>query len=638
MVDNPYFWELLSQKEQDEIREIVQNSEYACRFLEKNLSSAGFEKYASSHSLRAKTNLSIARKLVMGRKKYGHNSRLDKLNDYVGLRLIVNFESQLEDICKQIEKNFCPEAAPLKDGPFVKGSLYQVFIYESSFIGTDSPGKEIYYHLNSLGERKGFSVKLETKHGLYSGIHFLGRLYCDENASDNKVDHHTVAFEVQARTIFEDAWSEIAHKIYEIDREEISSESYEEKIDARTRQHLDVLKNMLDAASRYTVLIKQQVHEDVDGNEKIDRNPNKPDLSSPEEIQGILSSHDIPVEEVNKFMALFNEKAQIDKLKPKEREAQKRARRYLELADSFSDLRNRIIHTGSLSKVEECAYSKAQHVFFYYLSLEEPLCRLFSNNDEEVKKARALYLDLERDFPDSATVKFRLGQSYERLLRFDKAIQKYHESYTHMRQLRGVPEEDRQLSLTPCQQRYLENNLARMLSFAHWIRARQSMRQDEFEPREVCGCFMAAYQFATEGLADWQDQSEDSKPYRKRLLNSGIYFGAEVLLHEPTKRNDISGLYTELVSEFAQMVDHEEPKDLRCLDTLSYAYFVLGEQVRAKKLAEIILGIIAKSDDPRDLLKGEKYYTRDEQLALIMDRANKLSRDASLKPQFILDG
>lgn len=110
-----------------------------------------------------------------------------KINDILGVRLICLYKTELQEVCDWVEDNF--EKIDRK-------------IYLWQGIGDLQPSNEELERTLATG---------------YTSIHYIVRIKDSERRTidDKTIDLKSLTFEIQIRTILEEAWGEYTHEVYE---------------------------------------------------------------------------------------------------------------------------------------------------------------------------------------------------------------------------------------------------------------------------------------------------------------------------------------------------------------------------------------------------------------------------------------
>jgi len=608
----------LNDGEANEIDSILDDARECKKFLNTMLEPIGLTEGVHSYKLRVKQKKSLARKIVDKRKDGRDDYAISSVGDVVGLRLITNFPSQQFHFTKRVEQLLCNESI-INPSPFAKGSLSEVTIYRPSVTGTnDGTFAQITEYLESKEEQGNFKIFNERREDMYSGIHILGKILSP------KMNGDPVPIEVQIRSIFEDVWAEISHNLYEITR---MFESDSNLISPLINSHMQVLKNILDASGNYTDLIQDEVQESIrKAASEISANPDRSDLSTQDDVQEAFKHMNVDADAAERFFELLEFKKELDTAL-QSRSPGRHGIEYYGAAERFYSLYSEQAEAGFLRG--DGALNESQMAYFYYLRMEEALCRLMLNVEEEIESAIDIYVELMPVFPESATLYFRLAQAYVQLGRFDEAINNYVKSGELVSKLKDLPKEERYINLTNTQKTYLLGNWARLLGFAYWRRSTSLLESEPGNETEIVIGFRNAYECAKSGLD--HDLSQDD---RSRLLNSTVYFGAELFLNDHSESKKRRAEFAELVSEFSDMVDTDDKNNIKSIDTLCFALSVLGLREEAKNVALRILDIIVEIQDDENFISGSKIFSSKMQRNIILRRAVNVSKGRELPGYF----
>lgn len=526
------------------------------------------------------------------------NYALHDVRDLLGVRFITLLRNDIAPVTSNLLSILAKQAGGQSDG------LGEVTLLEFKQYIASPPiaiDPETGEWLDPLRERLSPLLELHfgpdcpvefvvEKRAQYSGVHVIASYRVKSGA--RTLD---VPVEYQIRSVFEEAWGELDHKLfYESDREGlIKGEEHRLSLS----KHLRILKAMLDSAADYAELLWS-----MDLNAGDERRPDvKVNLDDIAYLESLIDrlSHAPPL--FQRFIGLAREKDKTDKSKGQRRNA------YEALADQFSALADDLktaIDIESFSKADLPVIKTVS----YLVIMEEAICRLLTGSVHQIRIAISLYHDtlfgrpfeyVHTSFDRYPTAWFRLAQCHEALIELveDLGEKEEHaasaaENYEHARaKLDDLPK-DYSLSISPDQFNYLKNNVDRLQAFVHWrisnIR-RKLEKPSEKDRVDVSTAWAIVGQKAL-SMEDAADPAEIS------LLNSAVYFALDGLLicerldAPPTdlpSRDDLMRLIDRLESA---VVDRAETGE-RIWHTIMRGRQFLGQYDQAKRAARRIMRI-----------------------------------------------
>jgi len=407
----------------------------------------------------------------------------------------------------------------------------------------------------------------------------------------------TISAEFQVRSVFEEAWAELDHKLF------YKADNAGLLIGERRRLalsgHLGILKSLLDTAANYAELISQTDPTGPDG-PKLDIRPDIDGDHYAEEVAGPIKHRRDVIED---FLALMREKRLVDSKRMSGDESLEGV--YVGLANKFKDLFDK-----RFSQIEPTDFPKDQRdrvrSLAFLILMEQAISWFLGEKDTPVRNAIALYETITtkrvygslegKNFP---TAWFRLGEAKVWLLENakdaderERLAREAADAFARARKtLSAVPKENR-LIIAPEQRAYLNWNIERLQGFALW-------RLSDLR-REAVG--------ASPGLLDLENVREAWKAVKKHalaltipftddqlnLFNTATYFATDGL--QLCARLDKPTMEFPSLKVLKQMLDTLE-KQMRVLDTrgerfahtLMFGFIHLGDEERAVRYAEAVM-------------------------------------------------
>ncbi len=532
--------------------------------------------FAYARTSRIKSPERIFKKILLRRNKQGEpDFALRDVRDVVGIRIICLFREDiiraLDIMCDLVAGNL--SVAP---NPFERSAIEEATVYSS-----ESPGdvSQIAVRARSKIEEKlhGLTTKaceIVTRQD-YSSVHIVTKA----RATESNSDQHLVPIEIQIRSIFEDAWAQIDHKLrYSVTREQNTEARVDVK--AQSELHLKVLKHFLDAcASHADILYREATVSTVSSNTTIRT------IDGAVEFSNCADHVKISSRLAEELLQIMYDKADVDeqiKIANRGKDTTKKhyrelRREYAIIAEKYSDIYEREIRDGGyisalkLNNDDSAAY-------FYFIRMEEALARLLVDDPGEVTTAVSIYRDLALRFPTYPIAHLRVGEAEGQLGNHSASILALEKCLKLSNERRMEPEENRLIFLSDNQISYVDEHIHRLIGFRYWRRA-DSIREDLESVESVLKDIQKAYQVTRTGL-EIEMNNENT-----RLINNALYFAVDereyAKLHSLDQGNGVSDdeirALLEKITNLLEGED-EEGKDPMLLDTVSRAYEALKEE------------------------------------------------------------
>ena len=461
------------------------------------------------------------------------------VRDIVGFRFVTLLKVDIAGVVNDFLTLLRGNHSVSNRGPFEKVKLLEFKHYISSPEFDSNTGgwvdpidkqlREIY--IQHYG--KSPHVELEPAfRAQYSGVHIIASFPC---RLGDRVLHVPVEFQI--RSVFEDAWGEIDHKLfYEADRQ---GRIEGEQTRLAAAAYLKILKDMLDNAADYAALIST-----LNFTAPTDRPPNVwKNLDGVEYIREIcapLTSHGELTEPLDELIRLGREKTDLDAAIERGSSA---LSAYTALADRYGELIRRFPPVDTMANNN----GKRYRTVLCLIAMEEALCRLLSGNAAQMSLSIAQYVEIEKNFPDYPTCRFRRAQACAQLLEKPGELEKREdlakeaiEGYSSARRLldeivsHASSHSEYDILVSHGQRSYLDGNIERLWGFVLWRigdlrrKAGSTLSQRDFDET------LRAYQVTSGALDRLAKKFETAKSAEAEtnyiaLLNSTTYFALETL-------------------------------------------------------------------------------------------------------------
>ena len=497
----------------------------------------------------------------------------ENIRDIVGLRIITLFREDmievLRDVLKMIEHNGDATS------PFINGEVEEAIIYSPDVVGdTQAISNRVRAVLRSSGFEN--ITHSEVMESMYSSIHLV--VWCEPFHEGKRV---RVPVEIQIRTVFEDAWGEIDHKLRYKD--------HQPKAERKNLPHLNVLKSFTDGCSKYADLIKLSTdsHDVLHVPRSIVRSLGVGDVIKA--IGSIATEVKTQIEEAYKLQSAGMASIDSDKTV-----------KLLNAAELFQKI------------CDDHPPKKAQQkkLFRYYMMMEKAFCLLESGDRGALNQAVSIYLDMESEYPNHPIVQFRLGSALADLNDEEEAVKAL---------LRA-----KELLDDNVKDNWVPFSIYRRLGFLYW----QISTKHDIEPEEKKSALLEAYKETKESLKYVGGETD-----RLGCLNNLIYFALDYYeCLGPISESEINRQeFEDYFKEFTDLINVNEA-NIYQLDTLARAYCFRGQKKEASDIARIIEIILRKKSgmpegEPSSNLSFDQIAeTLSDSEKLILSRANWIVR------------
>lgn len=496
------------------------------------------------------------------------------LMDLVGVRIVTLYRLDALEVIEALLTAMNGDTS--SSAPFVANSIGQVTIYTANLAGDVQKLPEL---LRKLFERHGLGAvtRMAVKASNYSSIHILAR-----GRGRYRDGYREVPIEIQVRTALEDVWGQIEHTL-KYKREMLAGRTEPSAADLRlqtTLSHLGALKTMIDGIAQYGDQIKLQIDE------------LEPELrysasKSAEDPSGRLSSlTDLPAALRDEVVAALAEAR--PGLVDESIDAGLRIRKLRSVLPRLEAIADQAAGLRELR-------SKTRKELDYIVTMQRALLHfqignLLEAGEAQLRRALALYEEMEDRFPARIVVAYRLARTLDALGMREEAIAKLRLMVQRLEQP-GEP--------TPSDH-WLRSAAPRGLGVLLWEAALASggdhVGQDGFA--------MLREAFEVTLRASRAEVTEDpvlgGGSERGKALNNLLYFLLEYLEAggPPRPGMDESELRTLL-----KRLEVGEPAALASLslaDTARRAYGHLQEPAKERQAASRVLDLAAQQKGPRD--------------------------------------
>lgn len=537
------------------------------------------ETYAITSRLK---NASRLQDKIVAKQAEGRNYTLASVTDIIGVRFISLYRQDIARNVRAMLEMVIGDVA-VQPNALNGVELIELKSYTSNTMPEQDPVnlelQTLYYE--GFAERfPGVPLELIPR-GRYSSVHMVLKTEFKHEGTK-----HVLPIELQFRSVFEDAWAEIDHKLlYELGR-------FGESVNGQQReamaQHLAVLKKMMDTAADYADVIRRTIVVSREKPVTIERN-----LDDAEYIRELAPLAGLTPEQTDQLATVLEEKAGIDDAIEAGR-ADVSALQYIDLANKLRAL------VPIVSPIPNAPNPGAARTILFSVRMEEALCRLLSGDTQQIRASGESYSSLLRDFPEFPAGWFRSAQAQQRLSEIgdplgteeaaagEIAFAQYGKSLQLLEAATEGGQPD-SILVSPAQASYINANAARLRGFAKWRLSDRRRKVRNGSEKEDLDDVLLAYEVSKEALLHESDNTD-----RTKLLNNVLFYAANA--HEIAKELGVIGGLPDL-TEMRQMLARlkiETDTNVLRLDTLVRANLVVGDPKAAALAAERILDINAE--------------------------------------------
>lgn len=492
---------------------------------------------------------------------------IDNITDVVGLRLITLFK---KDMPKMLEDTL----SLIKLAPFLDDDPEEILIYTGNTHHDEMTHllKEKIAHHDGV---KNIKVDIKSSREGYSSIHIVTRLDRKLTNVFVRTPNYYLPIEIQIRTVFEDAWGEIDHKYGYVIR---SGKDAGEPINNPefVMGHLRVLKSFTDACVDYADLI----HQETQGIQAMANKSKVISVESDEEIISSLKCQGIPQNLLDQYLDArrFREDAS-NTHKTNGRDATK----YLVAADHFRELADEIKATQP-----QCVDVTGWKLFSYYVRMNEAVCLMSTNINNDVHAASTIYLALEETYPEFPLIKMRLAQSFGKLGHVDQAISKFREAMKLANEIKNQVRDGIWPDHLPkVDYIHMEQLLPKLLGYHLWLKSKSLPKENSIER---AGLFKEAYEVTESSMTALANDPGKLTSIHNNLLYYAIGYLSLAQGYDAAFESKLSANIP-LHLEHTESGLAQKATDVPSLDTVARAYAYLGKIDKAKEIAHQVLNL-----------------------------------------------
>jgi ppGpp synthetase/RelA/SpoT-type nucleotidyltranferase len=475
----------------------------------------------------------------------------ETVTDASGIRLVTLFQADLPGTLNEFIE-LIDTADQGAGGGFETDPIDHVLIYssrdENDPLSIDKPVVRV---LEAAGLKHKLRGRLPSS---YSSIHVIINAWADFN----KLRAHSKV-EVQLRSVFEDAWSEINNRLdYAPKRGALPIDATHGGVEPQNvagvpgSQHLCALKSLVDSCAQFAELIRRQYLGPLDGSPGLERRPQPADRTV-ETAASFGDCNELVRDAVNTALRARDEAQKIPIT-----DNQRRGRAFGDAANAFEFAR-------SLLESNPPADRSSYQVLDRRLRALSAYCLMLTEKVELVNRAEKILRPLLDEEKDDPVPCYRLGQILQKESKFAEANELFEDGVRRLRKSNLSADH------------WLRSSLPRSLGYNNWNLA--TLEADDHKKRAL---LEKALRFTGQAL-----QAARTEQHENVARNNIIYFILDLMPLVDNKSQLLSALkeHFEVLNKHA---DLEKESWLR-LDTLMRAAYHIGELRLAKIVAERLM-------------------------------------------------
>ena len=169
----------------------------------------------------------------------------ETMTDVAGVRIVTLFQPDILSVVSHLIKMIQHDDG-IAASPFDKDGLLEVLIFTNR--PENDPlavARSVFKMVNDAGYHKVCKAPTASESG-YSSVHLIVTTSVNVDLGLNQISHQPFPVEIQVRTVFEDAWGEVDHRLrYRNARKPIEEDDGDERLQT-WMPHLNALKTYVD--------------------------------------------------------------------------------------------------------------------------------------------------------------------------------------------------------------------------------------------------------------------------------------------------------------------------------------------------------------------------------------------------------
>lgn len=457
----------------------------------------------------------IRRKRGEGRDDYSFN----QIGDLAGIRLVTLYKSEIPNFLQEVLR-YLVDSSRIPNGILCNCEIKEILcLYNNDLDPLVNDIETL--HLNSdLVWPLGPTFE---KRRNYSSVHVLIKVPKKGTHADKTL---WIPCEIQIRSVIEDAWAELDHKVKYV-RTRTGRHQGDSEFEHMSN-YLDLMKRSVDASSDIADLIRSLMDPRPGRPSNVARN-----LGEVDYVSKVLELCHVSIDIAERINSLLAKKRSIDEA--------------LESSDPDVQIKKSYHEIGvSLIKLQEELYSaelkfddKFSGLVKYTILMEAALCFFLADDAQDLVAAAKLYEEISSDpqNKERPAALFRLAQVYQKQAALEssegpeakayveRAAAAYTKALVLAKKAVGSPRL-RSLHLgSPDQVTHVIENAGRHIGFLYWNLMKRTRQQGLAPEAEHLDWCVKAFEQA---LKTWQESGEFSAPSRIKSANNLVYFALDV--------------------------------------------------------------------------------------------------------------
>ena len=482
------------------------------------------------------------------------------ITDACAFRIVTLFHRDIIEATHYLLKMVNHDEAVARS-PFLKRGVREIRIFtsrpEGDPLSVSAPVLEV---VGKAGHAE-VCRKPEASDTGYSSIHLILDTPVDFEIEINEMQpEYPLPTEFQIRSVFEDAWGEIDHKLRYSENRNISGHTYAA---SSWQPHLNALKTFVDGCDQHADVIRSQA------------------LETRTRERVVLPY--IPFETVQHALQAFSTLEEALQIRLRSAYA---ARERLEAATLEKDrIRAALDMVDRFELIERdygaflSAEREESRELLYNVRMEQAFGMLSTGQSNAFERAIHIYSEIIRDYPQAVVPIYRLGQTYYENRQYKLASKCFADAGKRLQRTSDIPK-----------QHWLRSSCPRMQALALW-RQSQTLPQSARGRQQRRKLLLDAYNLAKAAV----EAAESGSDVEVLARNSVLYYGVEYLALCATQKElgeiDLAFLKKTLAI-LAASVDLSTTTQLRALDTMCRAHRWFKNITAAKQVAERVVTLI----------------------------------------------
>jgi ppGpp synthetase/RelA/SpoT-type nucleotidyltranferase len=565
--------------------------------LVKKIPTSVLSKISYAYNARVKTEHGILEKISRKRKEEEKSSySIHDITDIIGIRFVTLYKSQIIDILELLMAELT--------GKLVKGSKFEQSDIRQLFKPLSLKEVKVYHNQSvdhfvnkcvaTLEKSLERQITPEEKTD-YSSIHIVAIVESSEGKP--------VPIEIQVRSVFEDAWSELNHK-FKYASEEGKKTISKANNPILVNRMLSNLKNFTDACAEFADLISDEAN----GTTEDPLESTVLDAGDGIDVFKRLKEVGVPPQFLKNYASALRTKKEVEEFR-----ITSEGNNTNEVDTKFESLSLKYQELYELSGTIDVD-ERARSLCRYYCLMNSAFCYLSSTKLHG--KSIPIYEKLSVEFPTHPMVNFRYGTALEKKGEVSAGITLIEKSLLSAVDLYSIPENLDCDELPIKDFLHIKNKAPIKHGYFIWQNAEEQFKSNEISTEEYVNQVSEAYFISQQVYTlkiDVLDENEDDALLS--VHNNQLYYSVEIMeLGNENQEIELDGSFwigminthLEYLLEQATVKDD----DIWRLETLARAHFFTKEYQIAKEYSDKVMALAvsgkindASSEELLDMVK-----------------------------------